>query len=208
MSSDDCNSERHRDSQFVEQITALLGTDELIPMALKNWKDSMGQLEFVQASHDVDTNYNPTPDLVEVLFDLLPSIRAMRRTYCSRSVETENLEDNGTTALVHQPADLRSVGNTTTQTFNGEEPIFDESYVVSANLKFEKVDVIFQKLDRTTKSERSSYISRLQSEKDGLDRFHDDRRRQVDVDAAKLGVVFEKQKELVERLGEKYVLSK
>ena len=176
-------------------------------MALKNWKDSVGQLEYVQASHDVDTNYNPISDLVEVLFDLLPSIRAMRRTYCSRSAETENLEDNGTTALVHQPADLRSVGKSTTQTFNGEEPIFDESYVVLANLKFEKVDVIFKNLDKTTKSERS-YISRLQSEKDGLDRFHNDRRSRGDVDAANLGAVFEKQKELVERLGEKYVLSK
>ena len=63
---------------------------------------------------------------MEILFDLLPALRAARETYCSPPVEAEILEDNGTVA----PAALRSL-------------IFDESYVDSANLKFDQVNDIF-----------------------------------------------------------------
>ena len=92
-----------------EQITALLGTDELIPMALESWKDNVGQHEDVQAGNAFNTNYNPGPDLVEILFDLLPALRAARRSYCSRLVEAESLEDKEIDALPRQPPALSGV---------------------------------------------------------------------------------------------------
>ena len=144
MSEDGHNTDQAPDSQFAKQVTALLGTDELLPMALESWKDSVDQHEYFQAGH-INTNFNPVPGLVEILFDLLPALRAARETYCSRRVEAEILEDNA-------PAALHS-------------PIFDESYIDSANLKFEQVDDIFKKIDRIAKKDgMPSYTSRLQND--------------------------------------------
>lgn len=108
LSNDVHNSERRRDSQYAEEITALLGTDKLIPTALESWKDRVDQHEYVQAGH-CSTNYNPVPGLVEILFDLLPALRAARRTYCSCLQEGE---DNRASALPQQSAVLPSVGST------------------------------------------------------------------------------------------------
>lgn len=221
LSNDGHNSERIRDSQSAEQITALLGTDELIPMALESWKDSVDQYEYVQAGHVFNTHYNPVPRLVEILFDLLPALRATRRTYCSRLAEAGTLEDNGSDPLLHQPAASRSVGRTigsdlatrrsptASQSFSSGETIFDESYVVSANLKFEKVNDIFKKLDKIAKREgRSSYTSRLQSERESLERLHADRRSRRGVEAKAMGDMSEKQRQLVKKMGENRKTSK
>ena len=214
LGSDGYNSERYHDGPSAEQITALLGTDELIPMALESWRDSVAQYQYVQAGHVFNTKYNPVPGLVEILFDLLPAVRGTRSTYCSRLIEAENLEDDGATALLRQPAALRSIRRTpgsdlsiwrsptTTQHFTSEEPIFDESYVRSANLKFEKVDSIFRKLDKIAKRE-SPYTSRLQSVKESLNRFYDDRRSRRGVDTMASDDIIVKQKMLDKRLGEK-----
>ena len=80
--------------------------------------------------------------------------------------------------------------------------MFDESYVRSANLKFEKVDSIFRKLDKIAKRE-SPYTSRLQSVKESFNRFYDDRRSRRGVDTMASDDIIEKQKELDKRLGEK-----
>lgn len=69
LSNDAPNTERLRDAQSA--VTASLGTDELIPMALESWKNSVDQHEYVQASHV--SNYNPVPELAEILFDLFPA---------------------------------------------------------------------------------------------------------------------------------------
>ena len=45
------------------------------------------------------TIHETVPGLVEILFDLLPALRAARETYCSRPVEAEILEDNAPAAL-------------------------------------------------------------------------------------------------------------
>ena len=213
LGSDIYNSERYNDGRSAEEITALLGTDELIPMALESWKDSVDQYQYIQAGHDFNTEFNPVPGLVEILFDLLPAVRGTRRMYCLRLIEGESLEDDGATALLRQPAALRSIPRTsasdlsirgspiTTQRFTSEKPRFDESDVDSANLKFEKVDSIFRKLDKIAKRE-SPYSSRLQSVKESLDRFHDDRRSRRGVDAMALDHIIEKQKNLESRLGE------
>ena len=168
-------------------------------MALESWKDSVDQYQYVQADHVLNTKYNPVPGLVEILFDFLPAIRGMRQTYCSRAVEGENLEGTVTTALLREPAALRSV--ITMQHFTSEEPMFDESSVDSANLKFEKVDSIFRKLDKILKKE-SHYTSRLQSEKESLNRFHDDRRNRRSLNAVALDGIIEKQIKLDNTLGE------
>lgn len=108
LSNDGSNTERLRDAQSA--VIALLGTDELIPMALESWKDSVDQHEYVQAGHV--PNYKPVPGLVEILFDLLPALRATCRTYCFRPAEAESPEDNGTSTLLHQPAALPGIGET------------------------------------------------------------------------------------------------
>ena len=217
LSNDGQNTEQFHDSQPAEQITALLGTDELIPMALESWKDSVDQHEYLQAGRVFNINYNPVPGLVEILFDLLPALRAARRTYCSRPVGAEILEDNVTIA----PAALRSVGRTSSpdfarrrspviiQSISSEQPIFDESYVDSANLKFDQVNDIFKKIDKIAKKEgRHPYTPRLQSERETLDRFHAERRNRKGVNTKDLKGLFEEQIQLVQKLGENGVLSK
>lgn len=156
LSNDGSNTERLRDAQSA--VIALPGTDELIPMALESWKGSVDQHEYVQAGHV--PNYNPVPGLVEILFDLLPALRATRRTYCFRHAEAESPEDNGTSTLLHQPAALPGVGKTlghdlaprrspiTSQTLSSERPIFNETYVDLANLKFDQVNDILKRLDK------------------------------------------------------------
>ena len=157
-------------------------------MALESWKDSVDQHEYFQAGH-INTNFNPVPGLVVILFDLLPALRAARETYCSRPVEAEIFEDNA-------PAALRS-------------PIFDESYIDSANLKFDQVNDIFKKLDKIAKKDgMPSYTSRLQNEREALGRFHADRRSAKGVDTKHLEELFEKQRQLVRKLGENRVHSK
>ena len=104
-------------------------------------------------------------------------------------MEAEILEDNA-------PAALRS-------------PIFDESYIDSAILKFDQVNDIFKKIDKIAKKDgMPSYTSRLQNEREALGRFHADRRSAKGVDTKHLEDLFEKQKQLVRKLGENRVLSK
>ena len=209
--------ERLYDSQSAKQITALLGTDELLPMALESWKDSVDQHESLQTGHVFNTNFNPVPGLVEILFDLLPALRAARETYCSRPVQAEILEDNGTNA----PAALRSVGGTLgpdlarrrspviIRSISREQPIFEESSVDSANRRFDKVNDILKKIDKIAKKDgRHSYTPKLQSEREALGRFHADRRSAKGVDNKHLEDLFEKQKQLVRKLGGNRILSK
>ena len=187
-------------------------------MALESWKDSVDRLEYVQAGHV--SNYNPVPDLVEILFDLLPALRATRRTYCFRPAEAESLEDNGTNTLLLQPAALPGVGKTlghdlaprrspiTTQTLSSEQPIFNETYVDMANLKFDQVNDILKRLDKNAKkNDKPSYTSKLRTERESLDRLYVDRRRRPNLDAKDLEDISEKQKQLVKRLGKDSILS-
>lgn len=118
-------------------------------MSCYRWHWKVGKTVLISMSISrlghINTNFNPVPGLMEILFDLLPALRAARETYCSRRVEAEILEDNA-------PAALRS-------------PIFDESYIDSANRKFEQVNDIFKKIDRIAKKDgMPSYTSRLQND--------------------------------------------
>lgn len=213
MNNNGSNTEPLGDAQSA--VTALLGTDELIPIALESWKDSVDQHEYVQAGHV--PNYNPVPGLVEILFDLLPALRATRRTYCFR--EAEGPEDNGTNTLLHQPASLPGVGKTlghdlaprrspiTTQTLSSEQPIFNEKYIDLANQKFDQVNDILKRLDKNAKkNDKPPYTSKFRIERESLDRLYVDRRSRTTLSIQDLGEISEKQKQLVERLGEDSVL--
>lgn len=201
LSNEGYNNEQRRDSEKTEQVTALLGTDELIPMALESWKDSVDQH---QAGH-ANTNYNPVPRLVEILYDLLPALRATRRTYCSRLAESEILEDNRADAPPRQTATLPSVGRKSSLSL-----AFDESYLDSANSKLDEASEILKKLDRkldkhAKKKGRAAFTARLRSERESLDHFHLDRKRSKDVDAKDLADVFSKQRELDKKIGETHM---
>ena len=68
---------------MAKEITALLGTDDLISMALKSWKDLVDEFEYDQVAL-APKAYEFVPGLVEVLFCLLPALRAARRDHCLR----------------------------------------------------------------------------------------------------------------------------
>ena len=73
---------------MAKEITALLGTDDLISMALKSWKDLVDEFEYdlVTQAH---TDYNFVPGLVEVLFGLLPTLRSARRDHAFKLTRDE-----------------------------------------------------------------------------------------------------------------------
>ncbi len=220
MSNDVDNAERLSDGESAEQITALLGTDELIPLALESWKDRVDQHQYVQDGRVLNTSYNPVPGLVEILFDLLPALRATRRTYCSRLAEAEILEDKWSDPLPLESHTLRSTGralgghvathlpSTTAQSISSEQPIFDESCVDLANTKLDQASDILKKLDKTAKKkDRPAYAPRLKREREALDRFHLERKSIKGLKTKDLEDIFEKQNKLIQRLGENSLLS-
>lgn len=212
--------EQRRWSESAEQVKALLGTSELLPMALERWKDSVDQHEYIQADQ-AKTNFNPVPGLVEILFDLVPALRAARRTYCSRLAEAELLRDDGTYAPPVQPAAVQSIGGTLspalppqrytiyTESTIHEQPTFDESYVDLASLKFNQANEILKELDETAKTTGRivAYTTMLQAEKESMHRFHLDRKRREDVDPKDLEAILKKQMQLVGKLCENRTLS-
>lgn len=80
---DELNSERSQDRQMAKEITALLGTDDLISMALESWKDLVEEFEYDQVAQ-APRGHDFVPGLVELLFGLLPPLRAARRDHCLR----------------------------------------------------------------------------------------------------------------------------
>ena len=77
------NNDKLRDQERAKQITALLGTDDMIYIALEIWKEFIDEDDEKEA--DVETvNIDVISGLIENLFDLLPSLRAARRIYSLR----------------------------------------------------------------------------------------------------------------------------
>ena len=74
--------------QTWHEITALLGTDELIKPAVEIWTDYIAEEQMVPENHrgpDAEQVFKDIKTLsrtIECLFDLLPAIRARRRTFC------------------------------------------------------------------------------------------------------------------------------
>ena len=66
---------------MAREITALLGTGDLISMALKSWKDLVDEFEYDQVAQ-APKGYDFVPGLVEALFGLLPALRVARRDHC------------------------------------------------------------------------------------------------------------------------------
>ena len=77
------NSQRSQDRQMAKEITALLGIDDLISMALESWKDLVNEFEYDQVAQ-ASKDYDFVPGLVEVLFSLLPALRSARQCHCSK----------------------------------------------------------------------------------------------------------------------------
>ena len=75
------NELNSQDGQMAKGITALLGTDDLISMALKSWKDLVDEFEYDQVAQ-TPKDYDFVPGLVEALFGLLPALRVARRDHC------------------------------------------------------------------------------------------------------------------------------
>lgn len=78
----DDNKQRVQDQVMARGITALLGTDELLHIALESWKTFVEQYEYDEKDRSY-RNHNYIPGLVETLFDLVPGLRAARRAYCA-----------------------------------------------------------------------------------------------------------------------------
>ncbi|KAM0794696.1 hypothetical protein BDR22DRAFT_894850 [Usnea florida] len=205
LSNDGNKGEGPRNGQNAEEITALLGTDELIPMALESWKDSVDR--YTQGH--VSTDYNPVPDVVELLFDLLPAFRAMRQAYCSGL--TNSVEGVVNAPLSHAATVLLSAGTgatvirasqhlpISTHFTSTKEPSFDEDSVDVANSKFDQADRILRKLDKSAKSKGiTAYAPRFHSERNSLHEFHLDRKRRKDLDAKDIKAISAKQHQIIE----------
>ena len=77
------NENRFPDHHSAQATTALLESDELIDMALNSWRNWLeGQAGNGTSANGYMNSGAFVPDLVEVLFDLVPALRAARRTYC------------------------------------------------------------------------------------------------------------------------------
>lgn len=69
------NNEPGRGSQYIDQVTALLSAEGLLPMALVRWENSTDQHGVVQSS-PAGTDYNHFLRTVELMLDLSPALRA------------------------------------------------------------------------------------------------------------------------------------
>lgn len=68
--------------QNAQAITALLGTDELMDMALESWNNLLeSQFNEETSPTSFQTGDDLIPDLIQILFDLSPVLRAARHTY-------------------------------------------------------------------------------------------------------------------------------
>lgn len=76
------NTERLHDQQRAQAIRALLGSDELMNLVQESWKG------LVERQTDGETGGDLVPDLIQILFDFLPALRAARQTYCIPLAET------------------------------------------------------------------------------------------------------------------------
>ena len=79
---DDLHINQRKDKQEEEERMALLGKDEVFPIAIEAWKNTIGRQE-IEETLPSPTRSNVVPALVEILFDLLPALRAARRSCCS-----------------------------------------------------------------------------------------------------------------------------
>ncbi|CAF9923486.1 MAG: hypothetical protein ALECFALPRED_002390 [Alectoria fallacina] len=76
------NNEPGRGSQYIDQVTALLSAEGLLPMALVRWENSTDQHGVVQSS-PAGTDYNHFLRTVELIFvhrEELRSIESSRET--------------------------------------------------------------------------------------------------------------------------------
>lgn len=89
LASEAGNSERFHDQHRAQATTALLGSDELMGLALGSWRSLLERQTDNETGPTVSrTGGDLIPDLVQILFDLLPALRAAKQTYCMRLAET------------------------------------------------------------------------------------------------------------------------
>lgn len=94
LASEADNKERARDQHTAQVTTALLGSDELIDFALESWRNLLER----QADNRTNPSASKTdgdliPDLIQILFDLLPALRAARQTHCIQLAESSAHQD-------------------------------------------------------------------------------------------------------------------
>ena len=119
---------------MAKEITALLGTDDLISMALKSWKDLVDEFEYDQVAQ-TPKGYDFVPGLVEALFCLLPALRAARRDHSFRLTRdkahpsrTNVSASNSPTAAVSRSLDPRQ------DTYEGERKEVERILEITAEL--------------------------------------------------------------------------
>ena len=120
MALGELNSQRSQDRQLAREITALLGTDDLISMALESWKDLVDEFEYDQVAQ-APKNYDLVPGLVEVLFCLLPALRAARRGHCSRLARDKAHPSKSNVSIFNSPSTTVSRSYDTQQDTHADE---------------------------------------------------------------------------------------
>ena len=116
----DDNKQRVQDQVMARGITALLGTDELLHIALESWKTFVEQYEYDEKGSSY-RNHNYIPGLVETLFDLVPGLRAARRAYCANLAQAVNQQSVNTDMSLNVTAD-----SALSETRSPEGPNFEE----------------------------------------------------------------------------------
>lgn len=95
LSSEADNQERHHVMNRAQAIKALLASDTLINMALESWKNLVDrQANTGTVTTRIKREGRLIPDFIQVLFDLLPTLRVALQTYCICLAEAEDRTKN------------------------------------------------------------------------------------------------------------------
>ena len=89
-------------------------------MALESWKDLVDEFEYDQVAQ-APKNYDLVPGLVEVLFCLLPALRAARRGHCSRLARDKAHPSKSNVSIFNSPSTTVSRSYDTQQDTHADE---------------------------------------------------------------------------------------
>ena len=189
---DNDNKQRVQDQVMARGITALLGTDELLHIALKSWKTFIEQYEYDEKGPSY-RNYNYVPGLVETLFDLVPGLRAARRAYCAdlaQAVSQQNVNTDISLNVAANPA--------LSDTRSPEGPNFEE---VVRNLDM-TVDILTRrdKILVKKKNGPAPFAPVFKEEKARIQKYYLSRKDRKSMDARELEDFQSRQDELLQVL--------
>ena len=181
---------------MAKDITALLGIDDLISMALESWKDLVNEFEYDQVVQD-PKDYDFVPGLVEVLFSLLPALRSARRGHCLKLARDKAHPSKATVSTFNSPTTAVSRSSDPQQeTHEDERKEVERVLEITADLLAKR-----DKLARKRSKNAEKYAPGFEKEKVGLRDYILRRRSGKSMDPEEIKYFEVKEKRLCEVLG-------